>query len=139
MFYCCKLSKDRILWLIQDPGSGMYDQWIVVQWQEVIFFSKASRLGLESTQPLFHRILEASFIGGKLTMAWSLTIDCHVMLRIRMCRAVVKLYDSDFWALLQGFEKHLVSIVISVSPCPHGTTQLPPDGFSWSIIVVFFF
>ena len=78
-----------MLWLIQGPGSVMYDQWIVLQWQEVIFFSKASRLGLGTTQPLIHRILKASFIGGKMTMAWRWPLtDCHVVLRIRMCGAV---------------------------------------------------
>ena len=66
----------------------MCDHWIVVQWQEVIFFSKGSILGLETIQPLSHRILEASFIGGKVTMAWRMTIDCHVVLRIKMCGAV---------------------------------------------------
>jgi hypothetical protein len=70
-FYCYKLPWDRIVWLIEGPGSVMYDQWIVVQWQEVIFFSKASRLGLGTTQPLIHRILEASFIVGKVTIAWN--------------------------------------------------------------------
>jgi hypothetical protein len=52
-----------------DSGSVMYDQWIVVQWQELIFFSKSSRLVLRITQPLIHRIIEASVIGGKMTMA----------------------------------------------------------------------
>jgi len=43
----------------------MYNHWIVVQWQEAIFFSKASRWGLGTTQPLSHSTLEASFIGVK--------------------------------------------------------------------------
>ena len=47
----------------------MFDQGIVVQWQEVIFFSKASILGLGTTQPHIHNLLKASVTGGKVTMA----------------------------------------------------------------------
>ena len=47
----------------------MYDQAIVVQWKELVFFSKASRLGLGTTQPLIHRLLKACLSGGKVTIA----------------------------------------------------------------------
>lgn len=70
-FYIFSLPWVRLVLLIQRSSCVMYDLWIVVQWQEVIFFSKASRLGLGTTQPLIHRILEVSFIDGKVTMAWS--------------------------------------------------------------------
>jgi len=68
-FYCCSLPWDRIVCLIQGPSSVKHDHWIVVQWQEVIFLSKSFRLVLRINQPLIHRILEASFIGDKMTMA----------------------------------------------------------------------
>ena len=47
----------------------MYEQRIVVQWKEVIFFSVASRLGVGTTQPLIRTLLKASVTGGKVTMA----------------------------------------------------------------------
>jgi hypothetical protein len=51
---------------------------------------------------------------------------------------VVKLYDSDFWVISQNFEKQLLPLCcLSVGPL--GTTQLPLDGFSCSLSIVFFF
>ena len=47
----------------------MYEQRIVVQWKEVIFFSKAVSLGLGTTQSLIRTLLKASVTGGKVTMA----------------------------------------------------------------------
>ena len=70
-FYIFSLPWDGLVLMIRGPSCVTYDHWIVVQWQEVIFFSKASKLGLGTSQPLFQRMLEASFIGGKMTMAWS--------------------------------------------------------------------
>ena len=52
--------------------------------------------------------------------------------------SVVNLYDSDFWVLLQNFEKQQLPLCcLSVGPL--GTTQLPLDGFSCSLIIVFCF
>ena len=56
--------------------------------------------------------------------------------------SVVKLYDSDFWALSQNFEKQLLALSclsVCLSVCLHRTSPLPIDGFSWSVIIVFFF
>jgi hypothetical protein len=45
-----------------------------------------------------------------------------------------------FWCAFMKLQQATISFVMSVCPsaCPHGTTQLPLDRFSWTLIFQYF-
>ena len=49
----------------------------------------------------------------------------------------IQLLKDPFLAAFAKFGKAFIIFVMSV--CPHGTTQLPLDGFSWNLIFEVFF
>ena len=74
---------------------------------------------------------------------WSLSLrfphqDLHLQGKVFLFRDLSLCLAS--WRVRRIVKKATVSFVVSFCPSlrPHGTTRLPPDGFSWNLVFDFF-